>query len=829
MNCYKCGDKPKKNCGAFPKAVIEIDNPEQITLMRKVVIPASMGDDTTVPPTIGKYHNVLLNYEANNKSYLYSSDGIPTLLNNGVTDYEAATNLPQINGNTLIGNKTGEELGLQNEISVVSSTGLELNDDELRGVPATEDTMGMVIAGSGLNVSQDGLLNVDIGNSLRNGSSGVINTIHQIYGTMGELRNSTSLTEGDYAETLGYYNPNDGGGSLFYIREREEIDVDDGGSIIFVGDLTAEMLDDNGVVNVRQFGAHGDGVTDDSDSIRAAVAYKKNASTTVIFDESVYIAQGTIYIYSNTTIDLNGGTIKNHPNTPSSAGRNGVQFMNNIESVKIAGYGALSNFNVKDGVLDGTPAGFAFNLLHAENCSFENILFKNCFVATHVFDLGGCKNIRIENCDFIGNLHVDSDTAYREVIQTDYATFGGLPYWGDDPEFAFDALPTEGLLVKNCIFKKNDNDTYYLNAIGTHSRSEGVIKDVVIEGCQFYGCEYSNIRLPRVENVFIHDNSFYSMRDDRPADNFAINLNTSSWGSSLSDFAPKNVTIEGNKYFCSVLEDDQIFIGLANTSEDYVSKVRVINNNYWSSYSTGMGQDFLQLGTAEDCVVESNYISKAKRLLFKSKDRVIRNLTLANNRLDDCKGLIISHEDDTEGDIPTLAMSGNIWSDADGATDINSCIIRKGVSANQSVTASASNYTTVVFDSDIAGTLFKSNAAGNITIPDFIFNMKAYGYIYLTADGDTDLEVRIRVRDTITQTNPITCSRHYDIKAGNATVDIPTAVFSKQNISTTPYLYNPSSQRYIFYVQVKSANANITIKNVSGGWPAGTSLFIEGY
>lgn len=80
MSCNECGEKPKRACGAFPKAVIEIDNPEKITLLRKVIIPASMGDDTTVPPTIGKYHNVLLNYEANNRSYLYSSDGIPTLL-----------------------------------------------------------------------------------------------------------------------------------------------------------------------------------------------------------------------------------------------------------------------------------------------------------------------------------------------------------------------------------------------------------------------------------------------------------------------------------------------------------------------------------------------------------------------------------------------------------------------------------------------------------------------------------------------------------------------------------------------------------------------------
>lgn len=81
--CSSCGEAPHK-CSCknkdFTKAVIEVDNPEQITLMRKVVIPVSMGDETVVPPAIGKYHNVLLFYEASENAYLYSSDGIPTKL-----------------------------------------------------------------------------------------------------------------------------------------------------------------------------------------------------------------------------------------------------------------------------------------------------------------------------------------------------------------------------------------------------------------------------------------------------------------------------------------------------------------------------------------------------------------------------------------------------------------------------------------------------------------------------------------------------------------------------------------------------------------------------
>ena len=76
MTCSECGEKPENTTKDFTKAVVEINNPENIVLMRKVVIPASMGDEEAVPAAVGKYRNVLLNYEINNHSYLYSSDGI---------------------------------------------------------------------------------------------------------------------------------------------------------------------------------------------------------------------------------------------------------------------------------------------------------------------------------------------------------------------------------------------------------------------------------------------------------------------------------------------------------------------------------------------------------------------------------------------------------------------------------------------------------------------------------------------------------------------------------------------------------------------------------
>lgn len=84
MTCDACGEKPKKMNKGFPKAVVEINNPETLVLLRKVVIPASMGDETAFPPAIGKYFNVLLHYDASGNNYLYSSDGIPTEIGSNI-------------------------------------------------------------------------------------------------------------------------------------------------------------------------------------------------------------------------------------------------------------------------------------------------------------------------------------------------------------------------------------------------------------------------------------------------------------------------------------------------------------------------------------------------------------------------------------------------------------------------------------------------------------------------------------------------------------------------------------------------------------------------
>ena len=217
MTCESCGDKPKKCNKDFATAVVEINNPEQITLMRRVVIPATMGDDTTVPPAIGKYRNVLLYYEANHKSYLYSSDGIPTLLANGLTNYEEAVNLPQINSHTLIGDKTGDELGLQEKLT----------------------------AGDGIEIDGDNTISISD-----------IEQYAHFFDTVADMKAATNLVAGDYVRALGYYNINDGGASIYKIVNNDEL-ADDGGSVIELDSGLKATLVVNKSIRISQFGVDG--------------------------------------------------------------------------------------------------------------------------------------------------------------------------------------------------------------------------------------------------------------------------------------------------------------------------------------------------------------------------------------------------------------------------------------------------------------------------------------------------------------------------------------------------------------------------------------------
>lgn len=105
------------NC--LPPAVLQINNQECPTLFHRVTIPAEIGDDKAYPPKPGLYRNTLLVYDANKHVYMFSSDGIPTLISDGgrgVDNYNELTNKPSIEGHELVDDSSLEDIGVTDAI-----------------------------------------------------------------------------------------------------------------------------------------------------------------------------------------------------------------------------------------------------------------------------------------------------------------------------------------------------------------------------------------------------------------------------------------------------------------------------------------------------------------------------------------------------------------------------------------------------------------------------------------------------------------------------------------------------------------------------------------
>ena len=112
------------------------------------------------------------------------------------------------------------------------------------------------------------------------------------YHNVSMMRQDRTLMPGMVAHTLGYYAPNDGGDAAYIIRQKKESDTDDGGSFIFLDTNNVAELIIEGAVNVKQFGAKGDGVTDDTDSIQTAL----NTLHDVVIPKGTYVTGKSLYV-----------------------------------------------------------------------------------------------------------------------------------------------------------------------------------------------------------------------------------------------------------------------------------------------------------------------------------------------------------------------------------------------------------------------------------------------------------------------------------------------------------------------------------------------------
>lgn len=91
------------------------------------------------------------------------------------------------------------------------------------------------------------------------------------FDNVSDMIKSENLIEGSYAQTFGFHNINDGGSKKYKIIKEENAQNVNGRTKINLlhDDLYAISLNDT--INVREYGAKGDGITDDTETIQFCI------------------------------------------------------------------------------------------------------------------------------------------------------------------------------------------------------------------------------------------------------------------------------------------------------------------------------------------------------------------------------------------------------------------------------------------------------------------------------------------------------------------------------------------------------------------------------
>lgn len=126
------------------------------------------------------------------------------------------------------------------------------------------------------------------------------------YNTVAEMAAAENLYDGSFAETYGYYVKGDAGNAKYKVRTITNDDVVDGRTIIALADdnLVAEYIPQGTSVYVKQFGAKGDGLTDDTESLQAAVDYCTDHGFNCVVNTTQAFYKTTMPIILNVNNDI---------------------------------------------------------------------------------------------------------------------------------------------------------------------------------------------------------------------------------------------------------------------------------------------------------------------------------------------------------------------------------------------------------------------------------------------------------------------------------------------------------------------------------------------
>lgn len=248
-------------------------------------------------------------------------------------------------------------------------------------------------------------------------------------------------------------------------------------------------------ISVKDFGAAGDGTTDDADAIQDALDSLRQTGGIIFFPKGTYLITEAVIFYSNQTLWFESGAVL----------KQGAAINNLMRSYcdsSMTAYTGTHDCLIYGATFDGGTYEENNGLLcfaHAKNIVVERCTFVNAYGTWHDLEINSSYNVKILNCDFEGSRKTGD---HGELIQIDAATAGMVyPFGG----VTFDDTVCKYIDIDGCIF----HDDTVSPAIGNHSAMPHQF--VRIHNCIFEGftCSRGAINFySDISDVEIHNNFF---------------------------------------------------------------------------------------------------------------------------------------------------------------------------------------------------------------------------------------------------------------------------------------------------------------------------------